>query len=164
MVRSSRVLPSAHGSRINTGWFERHGWARFCRCVRVHRAWALSGCVRLGLSDPEERKFSRGWTPMNADVAVAEPRVEPTTHPREQTISVHPRSSAAKISLPADLPSRVRRIAWIGGCEKCPPDRPVLRVGSEPQPVASSAVAPYSLASRASTSGSVRLGRGSSID
>ena len=34
---------------------------------------------------------------MNADVAVAEPRVEPITHPRDQSISVHLRSSAAKI-------------------------------------------------------------------
>src|SRR5580700_2110817 len=34
---------------------------------------------------------------MNADVAVAEPRVEPITHPRDQSIGVHLRSSAAKI-------------------------------------------------------------------
>ena len=55
---------------------------------------------------------------MNADVAVAEPRVEPITHPREQTISVHLRSSAAKIFLPAALAPRVRRIAWVRGYER----------------------------------------------
>ena len=35
---------------------------------------------------------------MDADVAVTDPRVEPITHPRYQYISVHPRSSVAKIS------------------------------------------------------------------
>ena len=35
---------------------------------------------------------------MNADVAVTDPRVRPITHPPDQSISVHPRSSVAKIS------------------------------------------------------------------
>src|SRR5580698_7704212 len=35
---------------------------------------------------------------MDADVAVTNPRVEPITHPRHQFVSVHPRSSVAKIS------------------------------------------------------------------
>src|SRR5580692_8914223 len=35
---------------------------------------------------------------MDADVAVTEPRFEPIAHPRDRAISVHRRSSAAKIS------------------------------------------------------------------
>jgi hypothetical protein len=41
---------------------------------------------------------------MNANIALTEPRVEPITHPQAQFISVHLRSSAAKIFLPADRP------------------------------------------------------------
>jgi hypothetical protein len=55
---------------------------------------------------------------MNGNVAVTEPRVEPITHPRDQLISVHPRSSAAKIFLPAALAPRVRRVAWMHAYER----------------------------------------------
>src|SRR5271157_2323988 len=44
---------------------------------------------------------------MDADVAVTDPRVEPITHPRDEFISVHLRSSAAKIPC-------LRR--WLGVC------------------------------------------------
>src|SRR5277367_4940319 len=52
---------------------------------------------------------------MNADGAVIDSRVEPITHPQDQYISVHPRSSAAENSFPVGLPSGVRRIVWARG-------------------------------------------------
>src|SRR5580692_11178717 len=58
---------------------------------------------------------------MDADVAVTEAGVEPITLPRDQLISVHPRSSAfirGKDSLPAALAPCVRRIGWVRGCER----------------------------------------------
>ena len=65
---------------------------------------------------------------MNADVAVAVPPVEPITHPREQTISVHLRSFAAKIPCLrrwlrvcgalrgfADMSGFMQAMYWLGG-------------------------------------------------
>src|SRR5580658_11284006 len=52
-------------------------------------------------------------TQMNANVAVTEARVEPITGPRDRAVSVHSRSSAAKMSC---LRRWVRRCGASRGC------------------------------------------------
>jgi hypothetical protein len=63
-------------------------------------------------------RSKESWPRMNADGAVTDRRGEPITHLRERFIGVHRRPSAAKKSLPAALPSRGRRLAWMRGYER----------------------------------------------